>query len=58
MTSNVRAIDMNEACSVVFVHSPFVVLFEGKELSLESGSALLVRGELDRYCPFRNVFGE
>lgn len=50
---------MNEACSVVFVHSPFVVLFEGKELSLESGSALLVRGgELDRYCPFRNVFGE
>lgn len=35
---------MNEACSVVFVHSPFVVLFEGKELSLESGSALLVRG--------------
>lgn len=50
---------MNEACSVVFVHSPFVVLFEGKELSLESGSALLVRGGgLDRYCPFRNVFGE
>lgn len=35
---------MNEACSVVFVHSPFVVLFEGKELSLESDSALLVRG--------------
>ncbi|MFP1559196.1 hypothetical protein ACLB1T_32305 [Escherichia coli] len=43
VTSNVRAIDMNEACSVVFVHSPFVVLFEGKSL-LESGSALLVRG--------------
>lgn len=48
VTSNVRAIDMNEACSVVFVHSPFVVLFEGKELSLESGSALLVRGG----CPY------
>ncbi|EHN5054779.1 TPA: AraC family transcriptional regulator [Escherichia coli] len=47
---------MNEACSVVFVHSPFVVLFEGKELSLESGSALLVRGGAGSLLPFSECF--
>lgn len=47
---------MNEACSVVFVHSPFVVFFEGKALSLESGSALLVRGGLGSLSPFSECF--
>lgn len=55
-TSNVRDIDMNEACSVIFVHSPFVVLFEGKVLSLESGSALLVRGGAGPLLPFSECF--
>lgn len=49
---------MNEACSVVFIHSPFAVFFEGTMLSLESGSALLVRGGGGRYHLFMNVFGE
>lgn len=50
---------MNEACSVVFVHSPFVVLFEGKVLSLWKVVVHFLSGEgLDRYCPFLNVFGE
>ena len=47
---------MSEACSVVFIHSPFVVFFEGKMLSLESGSALLVRGGLEVLSPFSECF--
>ncbi|MDS1606281.1 AraC family transcriptional regulator [Escherichia coli] len=47
---------MNEACSVIFVHSPFVVLFEGKELSLESGCALLVRGGVGPLSLFSECF--